>query len=86
MVLPPTVDLTQLESDNADVRKNYVGNTIYELINNSYGPEFAPRLTGMLLDENVLSFKALLTDNNYLNGKVNEAYTLLMTNQNTETH
>lgn len=32
----------------------------------------------MLLDENAVNFKQLLTDNEYFRGKVNEAYVLLM--------
>jgi len=32
----------------------------------------------MLLDENAVNFKQLLTDNEYFRGKVNEAYNLLM--------
>jgi len=59
-------------------RNNFVGNNIYATITQAYGEENAPRITGMLLDENAVNFKLLLSDNEYFRGKVNEAYTLLM--------
>jgi len=36
----------------------------------------------MLLDESVVNYKQLLTDNEYFSNKVNEAYTLLMSHAN----
>ena len=59
-------------------RNNFVGNTIFGLIQQAYGEENAPRITGMLLDENAVDFKQLLTDSKYFSGKVNEAYGLLV--------
>jgi len=49
-----------------------------------YGDEFAPRITGMLLDESVVNFRHLLTDSVYFSGKVNEAYVLLVSSINTQ--
>lgn len=59
-------------------RNNFVGNNIYASIQQAYGEENAPRITGMLLDENAVDYRLLLTDNEYFRSKVNEAYTLLM--------
>lgn len=59
-------------------RNNFVGNNIFAAIQQAYGEENAPRITGMLLDENAVNFKQLLSDNEYFRLKVNEAYTLLM--------
>jgi len=58
-----------------------VGNTIYGLIQQAYGEESAPRITGMLLDENAVNFKSLLTDNAYFQSKIQEAYQLLVSSQ-----
>ena len=55
-----------------------MGNSIFGSIAQGYGQDLAPRLTGMLLDENAVNFKSLLTDNQYLNNKAAEAYSLLM--------
>jgi hypothetical protein len=63
-------------------RTQFVGNTIFGLITQGYGQENAPRLTGMLLDENAVNFKQLLTDVQYFNNKVQEAYALLMNSSN----
>lgn len=62
-------------------RTQFVGNTIFGLITQGYGQEHAPRLTGMLLDENAVNFKSLLTDQGYFNNKAQEAYQLLMSSQ-----
>jgi hypothetical protein len=67
-----------------DQRNNFVGNNIYGVVQQAYGDENAPRITGMLLDENAVNFKQLLTDNEYFIGKVNEAYTLLMNSLTTK--
>ena len=58
-----------------------MGNTIYGLIQQAYGEENAPRITGMLLDENAVNFKSLLTDNSYFQSKIQEAYQLLVSSQ-----
>lgn len=83
LLLPP-LDISQLETLQGQERNNFVGNSIYGVIQQVYGDQNAPRITGMLLDENAVSFKQLLSDNEYFRSKVNEAYTLLvnsMTNQ-----
>ena len=59
-------------------RNQMVGNHIFTIIQQAYGDSYAPRITGMLLDETAVDFKQLLTDTEYFKGKVNEAYTLLI--------
>jgi hypothetical protein len=81
--LPP-VDVSQLDSLQGQDRNNFVGNNIYGVIQQVFGDQNAPRITGMLLDENAVSFKQLLSDNEYFKGKVNEAYTLLVNSMNTQ--
>ena len=71
----PQVDLTQLEAiQNPEDRKTFVGNHIYQSIANAFGNEVAGRLTGMLLDENVVNFKQLLTDASYFSNMANQAF------------
>jgi len=77
MVLPQ-LDLAQLASLSSEDKGQFVGNNIYGLIQSAYGEEFAPRITGMLLDENAVNFYQLLSDNSYFNNKVQEAHALLM--------
>lgn len=81
--LPP-VDVSQLDSLQGQDRNNFVGNNIYGVIQQVYGDQNAPRITGMLLDENAVNFKQLLSDSEYFRGKVNEAYTLLVNSMNTQ--
>jgi hypothetical protein len=60
----------------------FVGNSIYGHIQNALGEEFAPRITGMLLDENAgIDFQKLLTDNKYFTSKVYEAHQLILSSQ-----
>lgn len=66
-----------LSSSNKQDRDNFVGNSIYTPIHQVFGEEFAPRITGMLLDEQVIDYRQLLSDPAYFNSKVNEAFTLL---------
>jgi hypothetical protein len=65
-------------------RSNFVGNHIYSVIQQAYGDNYAPRITGMLIDEKAVIFKLLLTDNNYFRERVNEAYNLLMSSLNSD--
>jgi hypothetical protein len=81
MMQLPHVDLNYLDSLKGEERTQFVGNTIYGLINHTYGQEFAPRLTGMLLDEGAVNFSDLLTNQGYFNMKVQEAYQLLVRSQ-----
>jgi len=46
-------------------KKQFVGNAIYPSIENAFGPLFAGKITGMLLDENVVDFYQLLTNLGY---------------------
>ena len=52
----PQIDVSPLESLQGDERNNFVGNNIYGLIQAALGQEFAPRITGMLLDESAVNF------------------------------
>ncbi len=42
-----------------------------------YGEEHAGKITGMLLDEQVVDFKKILTDPVYLRTKMDEAFKLI---------
>lgn len=41
-------------------RRNFVGDAIYETIENAFGQEHAPKITGILIDS--ANFEQLLTD------------------------
>lgn len=62
-------------------KKNFVGNAIYGEIEAVFGENLAGRMTGMLIEENVVDFNQLLTNQGYFNQKVREAYFLLQHNQ-----
>ena len=62
-------------------KKNFVGNAIYGEIEAVFGENLAGKMTGMLIEENVVDFNQLLTNQGYFNQKVREAYILLMQNQ-----
>jgi hypothetical protein len=52
----PQVDVKELDSYQDPVqKKQFVGNAIYGIIEGSFGP-YAGKITGMLLDENVVNF------------------------------
>ena len=72
------MNVAQLDSLKGDDRNNFVGNNIYQTIHAAYGEEFAPTITGMLLDESAVDFKLLLTQNAYFQAKAREAYELLV--------
>lgn len=64
MIILPQIDISPLSNLKQPQISEFVGNSIYGLIQNALGEEFAPRITGMLLDENAgIDFKKLLTDN-----------------------
>jgi len=63
-----------------NLKSQFVGNSIFASIAQGYGNDLAPRLTGMLLDENAVNFKQLLSDNSYFDNKASEAYALLAAN------
>ena len=79
-VFLPKVDVAQLSSLQGEARNQFVGNNIYASIDKAFGAEFAPRITGMLLDESVVDFQKLLSDQGYFSSKVHEAYHLLVQN------
>lgn len=66
---------------NPQDRKTFVGNAIYGIIEQFFGQQFAGRITGMLIDENVINFTSLLTDQSYFTTKAHEAYQLLLSAQ-----
>jgi hypothetical protein len=70
--------VSQLDQLQGQDRNNFVGNTIYGLIVEAFGEENAPRMTGMLLDENAVNYQQLLTDSQYFTNKANEAYNLIL--------
>jgi hypothetical protein len=76
------VDLNAFDTiADPNEKKNFVGNSIYTIIEEVYTPAFAGKITGMLLDESVVDFKNLLTNQMYLSQKSKEAYNLLVQNQ-----
>lgn len=75
----PQINIEELDRlDQGDERNNFVGNNIYMPILQAFGEEFAPTITGMLLDESAVDFKLLLTQNQYFVSKAREAYDLLV--------
>lgn len=75
----PHIDINPLNTLQGSQISEFVGNSIYGLIQNALGEEFAPRITGMLLDENAgIDFKKLLTDSKYFTSKVYEAHNLII--------
>lgn len=62
----PQVDVSQLETiqDPAE-KKQFVGNAIYPQIEATFGQAVAGKITGMLLDENVVDFNQMLTNQMY---------------------
>jgi hypothetical protein len=79
----PNIPLAQVEIqqliDQADAgeRRNFVGNAIYSGIESVHGTN-AGKITGMLLDEKVVDFTKILTEQQYFNTKVFEASQLLI--------
>lgn len=73
----PAVDHTQLAAIvDLNERKQMVGNAIYSAVSPHVG-DFAGKITGMLLDENVVDLNRLTSDKKYLSDLVNEAWRLL---------
>jgi len=68
--------------DDKQKRNDFVGNNIFASIQAAYGPEYAPKLTGMLLDENVINFTQLISDQGYISQKAYDAYSALNQSQN----
>jgi tetrahydromethanopterin S-methyltransferase subunit F len=64
--------------EDINEKKQFIGNSIYPLIEGSLGPQFAGKITGMLLDVSVVDIDQLLKNQEYLNSKVFEAYQLLL--------
>ena len=78
----PQVDLQQLEAiQDPSEKKQFVGNAVYPQIEATFGSNFAGKITGMLLDENVVDFNQMLTNQVYFSQKAREAMTLLQMSQ-----
>jgi hypothetical protein len=73
----PQIDISPLSHLQDEEKKQFVGNSIYSVIQQAHGDEYAPKITGMLLDENVVNFSQLLSDSAYFSAKVEEALALL---------
>ena len=79
LLQPPAVDVAALAKiQDAGEKRQFVGNNIYPVIEGAFGNQFAGRITGMLLDENVVNFQELLTNPAYLTQKAREAMNLLL--------
>jgi len=73
------IDVTPLNNLQGTAKNEFVGNSIYGYIQAALGDEYAPRITGMLLDDNAgIDFKQLLSDSSYFTGKVFEAHQLIL--------
>lgn len=71
-------EFRSIPATDIDQKKQFIGNHIYPSIQANVGENFAGKITGMLLDEKAVNIDNLLFDPAYLNGKVNEAHTLLV--------
>lgn len=80
----PQMDLSSFDSLQGEDRSNFVGNSIYGVIQGTFGDQYAPRITGMLLDESAVDFKLLLTNPQYFTSKVHEAHDLLVQSQSAQ--
>ena len=58
---------------DAGARKQLVGNAIYSIVLERVGPNLAGKVTGMMLDENIVNFTNLLTERAYFDKLVTEA-------------
>lgn len=52
MIQLPSIDTSPLKTLKGPQIQEFVGNSIYGHIQQALGDEFAPRITGMLLDDN----------------------------------
>jgi RNA recognition motif-containing protein len=79
----PLLNIDDLKSlTDPEERKQFVGNHIYPIIDNAFSGALAGRITGMLLDESVIDFTKLLTDQKYITDKSFEANQLLLNSLN----
>ena len=62
---------------DANQRKQQVGNAIYQIVEQKVGTNLAGKVTGMMLDENIVNFTTLLTDRTYFDKLLFEAAQLL---------
>jgi len=73
----PKIDIAVFQQLEPEKRREFVGNAVYPLIQAKLGDQ-AGRVTGMIIDENVVDIARLLSDHAYFNQQVNEAYRLLV--------
>ena len=79
-VLPP-VDVARLQAMEPNERRQEIGNTIYQYIQQHYG-NAAGKITGMLLDnDRIVDSIQLVSNMQYLQQKMVEAWTLLQQQQ-----
>lgn len=77
LVALPAIDKEQLAAiKDTNERKQMIGNAIYASVQPVVG-EHAGKITGMLLDEKVVDFDKLTSDQKYLSDLVGEAMRLL---------
>lgn len=77
----PQINIAELDAipvANPEGRKNFVGNAIYPIIQGRFGEQLAGRITGMLIDEKLVNFTQLLTNQNFFTTKCLEAQQLLV--------
>jgi hypothetical protein len=58
---------------DAQERKQFIGNVIYHEIDRIYHADLAGKITGMLLDESAVDLGRLSSDANYLSFRAFEA-------------
>mmetsp|Transcript_36417 Transcript_36417/g.55908 ORF Transcript_36417/g.55908 Transcript_36417/m.55908 type:complete len:106 (+) Transcript_36417:1611-1928(+) len=74
----PQVDIGEFEKHQGEDQRTFVGNHIYRVIEEVLTKDYAPTITGMLLDpNNGIDLKQLISDNQYFTQQVTEAYKLL---------
>lgn len=66
-----------VEYTQAQDKKEYFGNVFYELIESKYGEQYAPKITGMLLDQPIEMLLHCANNTPVFSQKVDEAYALI---------
>lgn len=84
--LPPVNKEEFEKCATPEQRRSYVGNAVYPMIIEAItDAQLVGRITGMIIDENVVQIDRLISDQQYFNQQVNEAYKLLLSQQNQAT-
>lgn len=72
--------------ESTEARRSFVGNAVYPMIQEAIqDANLVGRVTGMIIDETVVQINRLLSDQQYFNQQVNEAYKLLLQQQSPAT-